>query len=599
MSARRAFIKLSDKPSLFDEVQDASNNLIDTLQQTTIDHSVSRITSAESRLNAVEATRATVAALNAAVTSLETFATDKANAAQANAATYTDAAKADALLILRGELADEVLDLSGRVAEEIVGLRDHAEAYTETYADARLVDAEAFASARKAEAITEAGLYTDLKHGQAVAHADANDTALRTATTGWIATAKAAAISDAAAHADAALAEAVTDLEAFATTIGDDAILNAHGYTDAAKSAVLVIVDNKKQEAIETAETFATLKKTEALAYADAREVVIRSDLSGLVYAEKAAVRADADAHADAAVAAARLDLEAYAVARKSEALSYADTKKAEAISAANAHADAAAAAVAADAHDELVAARLDLSGRIVAGDAATLSTAVSTANNYTNTKVAEGVSQAGVYTDTKVAALDTDLSGRIWKVLSWIDAVRQAIFISGADGETEFDYSVFGAAFGSGSSSSGGATGPTGPAPPAGKPIVISAIWTGWDAALNGGAGGNYARFALTSTVAGNYAIRIGLRDPNAPPQAGAVDDQRGAITVSITSGTTIVRVDNFYPNPYNGGNGWAYYIGDANDKKSDNFYVDTASGRTGPQGQTFIVFGNQAIFT
>lgn len=587
MSARRAFIKQSDRPTAFDEVQDLSNNIIDNAQQLTIDQSVSRLTSAETRLNAVESTRATVTALNAAVTSLQTFAETKANTAQANAASYTDAAKADALLVLRGELADEVTDLSGRLHDGLIAVRDHAEAYTESYADARLVDAEQFASARKAEAITEAGLYTDLKHGQAISHADSNDSSLRVDVNGWILAAKTAAISISEAHADAAVAEAVTDLEAYADTVGNDAILNAHAYTDAAKSDILVTVANKKQEAIDIAEDYTDLKKTEALAYADAREVAVRADVATLVSTEKAAAIASANGHADSAVAAARLDLEAYAVARKSEALSYADTKKTEAIAAANAHADAATAAVATDAHAELVAVRLDLSGRIVAGDAATLSTAVLTASNYTNTKAADAVSQAAVYTDTKTAALDADISGRLWKVLSWIDAVRSAIFISGADGETEFDYSIFGFA---------APPAPVEPVAPAGKPIVISALRGGYDNTLFNGSGGNILKFALTSSVAGNFPIRIATRDPSAPSGAGLVDDQRGDLTVSVVGTTTVFTANGFYPNRYQAG--WSYYLGSPTDKKTDNFYVDTPTGETGPQGQGFFKFGDQAIF-
>jgi hypothetical protein len=572
MSTRRAYIKQSDRPTAYDEAQDVSNNVIDTLQQNQIDQSLGRLTSAENRLSNVESTRATITALNSAVADLQSYATTKANTAQVNAATYTDAAKADALFILRDELDDAVVDLSGRIVAK--GVEVLAGAHV--YADARLVDAQNYAASKKAEAIADAGLYTNLKHGQAVAHADDLDDALRADALGWVATAKTEAIASANIHADSAVAVAKTELEAYADVVGNNAILNSHSYTDAAKAATLVIVDNKKQEAVETAEDYTDLKKTEALTYVDEREVIVRGDVSGQISSTANAVRGVCEAYTNVSVATARVDLEAYAVARKNEALIYTDTKKAEAL----AYADAKKAETVAYVNTREGVIRSDVSGQINVKAQETFASAVSSANNFTNTKVAQGVSQAAVYTDSKVATLDTDISGRLWKVLSWIDAVRQGIFISQADGETEFDYSVFGPAFGASTSS---------PPAPTGPPITIVGVRGYWDASNNK----DVYQIAYTNTGA---AAVYDLRYAAVPNGAPMTVDQ---LVVSAMFQNTTSPLVLTFPGLYLNGSPFAYRVGTAAAPLSATFSLTTPYGTNGPYGQGYFSYGDTTLFT
>lgn len=93
MSSRVAYIKASNRPTIYDETQDLSNNLIDTAQQVTIDQSVARLNSAENRIATVETTKATITSLNNAITSLQSYANSAANTAQGNAESFATTKK--------------------------------------------------------------------------------------------------------------------------------------------------------------------------------------------------------------------------------------------------------------------------------------------------------------------------------------------------------------------------------------------------------------------------------------------------------------------------------------------------------------------------
>jgi len=427
----------------------------------------------------------------------------------------------------------------------------------------------------------------------------------------------------------------------------------ALAYTDNKKSEALAYADDKKAEAI----TYADNKKAEALSYVDDKKALLDASLNVLssdllskeaaLYSDILSKKAEAITYVDdkKALLDASLNvlssdllskeaaLYADILSKKAEALAYTDDKKAEAISYIDdkkALLDASLNVLSSDLLSKETAlyadilskkaeaityvddkkALLDASLNVLSSDllikeaalyadilskkslvdaslnvlSSDLLSKEASLYAYVDAKQLETTTTASEYTDDKDALLRSDIVTGENNLKSFVTAFKDALFLeSQPNTDVEFNYTQL-LNYSVGSSST--------PPPPPTYPVTIVAIYTGWDQTRNNGNGSDIVKIAYTSTANAQGVLRYGAIAQGAPVDLGS--QAGGYASFQQTSTPLIVTTDGYLNGPP-----FEYFIGTSSTNKATaNFSVNTPSGRTGPYGQSYTVFGDQSLF-